>query len=92
VCAPIPPGLGVVFLQGAKPIDDDAVEVVERVAVAFAPLVAHRVIGASSPDPTARWRESLSAEPIVGRSDCTPAVYRTAEWACRRWKKPLFAG
>ncbi len=76
VCAPIPPRLGVVYLQGANAIDDAAVDIVERVAVASAPLVARRVIGAPTPDPTERWRESLAAEPIVGRSNAMARVLR----------------
>ena len=44
-CAPIQPSLGVVYLQGPDPFDEEALHVVERVAGALAPLIARDVLG-----------------------------------------------
>jgi Nif-specific regulatory protein len=77
-CAPIQPGLGVVYLQGPNRFDEEALQVVERVAGALAPLIARDVIGAGSQDPTTKWRSMLKAKRVVGRSNVIADVLRHA--------------
>jgi Nif-specific regulatory protein len=77
-CAPIKPGLGVVYLQGPDRFDQGALDVVERVASALAPLIARDVLGTGSSDPTSKWRSMLKARRVVGRSTAMAAVLRHA--------------
>ncbi len=77
-CAPIQPSLGVVYLQGPAPFDEDALNIVERVAGALAPLIARDVLGVGSIDPTSKWRSMLNARGVVGRSTAISDVLRHA--------------
>ncbi len=77
-CAPIQPSLGVVYLQGPDPFDEEALHVVERVAGALAPLIARDVLGRGSQDPTSKWRSMLKARRVVGRSKAMADVLRHA--------------
>lgn len=77
-CAPIQPGLGVVYLQGPNRFDEGALAVVQRVAGALAPLIVRDVLGTGSADPTSKWRAMLKARRVVGRSAAIADVLRHA--------------